>query len=136
MDITNIISKALSKPTDSEIEDRIDEMVIYPKDIDPSLYEHGLVIRRVSMLTGKTREKFVEGLTLNMLRQWMAGESSQIAFTGINAEYREFIQTGITAAEWGTAFPEFHDDDEWNDHQESQKIADTFNTVFYNEGGE
>jgi hypothetical protein len=112
MDITNIVSKALSKPTDSEIEDRIDEMVVYPKDIDPALYENGLVIRRVSMLTGKTRDKYIDGLTLNMLRQWMAGEVSQIAFAGINAEYREFIQTGIIAAEWGTAFPEFDDGDD------------------------
>ena len=115
MDITNVISRALYKPTDAEIEQRIDSMVVYPKDIDPTLLDSGLVIRRTSMLTGETRDIYIDGLTIGMLRRWISGESSQIAFTGINAEHREFIQTGITASEWGDAFPEFDDDDDWDD---------------------
>ena len=114
--VSNAISVSLSKPTDSEAERRINDMVVRnPTDMDPSLTCNGLVIRRTSMLTGIERDVYIDGLTEGMLMRWMQGMLIQDALRGIEMEHREFIQTGIVAHEWGDAFPEFDDDDDWDD---------------------
>tara|TARA_R100001594_G_scaffold7620_1_gene20467 strand:- start:29913 stop:30284 length:372 start_codon:yes stop_codon:yes gene_type:complete len=90
--------------------------IVEAPDTPPELLSGGIILARESMLTGQRRERYIPGLTIDMLTAWKSGELIQDAMPNISAEDREFIMTGIVPAEWGTAFPEFLDDEdiEWD----------------------
>ena len=90
--------------------------IVEPRDTPPELLSGGIVLARESMLTGQRRERYIPGLTIDMLKAWKAGDLIQDAMPDISSEDREFIMTGIVPCEWGEAFPEFLDDEdiEWD----------------------
>jgi len=53
-----------------------------------------------SILTGKTRIIFVPNLTAGGIARWKMGENIQDAMPDVAPEWREFVMTGITPAEW------------------------------------
>lgn len=59
-------------------------------------------LTRVSGLTGRENTLFIPGLTQAMLDSYDNGALAQDAFSGLSADHREFIITGITPDEWNT----------------------------------
>jgi hypothetical protein len=60
-------------------------------------------ITRTSRLTGKTSVMDLN-ITQAQLDAWVDGELVQNALPQLSAEEREFLMTGITAAEWDSVF--------------------------------
>jgi hypothetical protein len=60
-------------------------------------------ITRTSRLTGKTSVMDLN-ITQVQLDAWVDGELVQNAMPQLSAEEREFLMTGITAAEWDSVF--------------------------------
>ena len=61
-------------------------------------------ITRTSTLSGKTHSMEIE-VTQEQLRSWRQdGVLIQNAMPNLSADEREFIMTGITPAEWDSAF--------------------------------
>jgi hypothetical protein len=60
-------------------------------------------ITRTSRLTGKTSVMDLN-ITQAQLDAWVDGELVQNAMPQLSAEEREFLMTGITAAEWDSVF--------------------------------
>ena len=63
-------------------------------------------ITRKSQLSGNTRSMELD-VTQAQLNRWQGGELIQDVFPHLNAEEREFIQTGITPQEWSDTFGEW-----------------------------
>ena len=63
-------------------------------------------VTRTCILTGVANTRFIWGLDQGMLDAWTAGALAQDAFTGISADWREFIMTGILPETWEETFPE------------------------------
>ena len=62
-------------------------------------------ITRKSQLSGNTSSMELD-VTQAQLNRWQGGELIQDVFPHLNAEEREFIQTGITPQEWSDTFGE------------------------------
>ena len=63
-------------------------------------------ITRKSQLSGNTSAMELD-VTQAQLNRWQGGELIQDVFPHLNAEEREFIQTGITPQEWRDTFGEW-----------------------------
>jgi hypothetical protein len=63
-----------------------------------------MLIKRTSMISGKIHEMELP-VTRGDIAFYKAGALLQDAFPMLTASQREFIKTGITAAEWDAAFP-------------------------------
>ena len=63
-------------------------------------------ITRKSQLSGNTSSMELD-VTQAQLNRWQGGELIQDEFPHLNAEEREFIQTGITPQEWSDTFGEW-----------------------------
>lgn len=57
-------------------------------------------ITKTSILTGKTRRQWIAGLTQEMVDSWRSGQLIQEAMPAVAPEWREFLISGITPAEW------------------------------------
>ena len=91
--------------------------IVEPRDTPPELLSGGIVLARESMLTGQRRERYIPGLTIDMLKAWSSGALTiDEAMPDIDDMDRQFIETGIVQSEWSIAFPEFLDDEdiEWD----------------------
>ena len=60
-------------------------------------------IAKKSMLTGNITTREIP-VTDEQLAQWSQGALIQDVMPDVSADDREFIKTGITPEEWGTAF--------------------------------
>jgi hypothetical protein len=60
-------------------------------------------IIRTSPITGATHVREIN-VTQNQLDKWQSGELIQNAMPQLSASDRQFIKTGITAAEWADMF--------------------------------
>ena len=67
-----------------------------------------MLINRKSPFSGKVHVLEID-VTREQIANWRAGKPIQDAMPNLTAAEREFIKTGITAAEWKEAFGE--DDD-------------------------
>ena len=63
-------------------------------------------ITRKSQLSGEINSMELD-VTQAQLNRWQGGELIQDVFPHLNAEEREFIQTGITPQEWSDTFGEW-----------------------------
>ncbi len=63
-----------------------------------------MYITRKSPLSGRTHTVDIPTST-SAIAAWKEGMLAQDAFPTLNSDQREFIMTGITAAEWDTYFP-------------------------------
>lgn len=62
-----------------------------------------MLIIRTSPFSGKTNSMEIE-VTQEQLSSWENGTLIQNAMPNLSADEREFIMTGITPAEWDSAF--------------------------------
>ena len=62
-----------------------------------------MLITRTSSLSGNTNSMEIE-VTQEQLSSWESGTLIQNAMPNLSADEREFIMTGITPAEWDSAF--------------------------------
>jgi hypothetical protein len=62
-----------------------------------------MLITRTSSLSGNTNSMEIE-VTQEQLSSWESGVLIQNAMPNLSADEREFIMTGITPAEWDSAF--------------------------------
>ena len=62
-----------------------------------------MLITRTSSLSGNTNSMEIE-VTQEQLSSWESGVLIQNAMPNLSADEREFIKTGITPAEWDSAF--------------------------------
>jgi hypothetical protein len=60
-------------------------------------------ITRKSIITGIVREKEID-VTEEQIGAWESGTLSQVAFSNISDEDREFLMTGIAEEEWNDLF--------------------------------
>lgn len=61
-------------------------------------------VTKTSMLSGKVRTLDLD-ITTEQINRWKAGEFIQSAMPHLTSIEREFLISGITAEEWGQAFP-------------------------------
>jgi hypothetical protein len=75
---------------------------------DISYRDGGVEFRRVSMSSGKTNSMLVNLTMMQFtlgLQKWLKREGLiQDIFPTLDADHREFIQTGITPSEWAEMF--------------------------------
>jgi hypothetical protein len=64
-----------------------------------------MLIKRKSSFTGKTHELDLP-VTEDQIKSWQEGVLAQHAFPNLSPAQREFIMTGVTAAEWDEVFGE------------------------------
>ena len=64
-----------------------------------------MIITRTSLATNKVHTLDLP-ITEEQITAWQNGVLIQNAFPNLNADQREFLQTGITAEEWETLFEE------------------------------
>ena len=62
-----------------------------------------MLITRTSPFSGNTNSMEIE-VTQEQLSSWESGVLIQNAMPNLSADEREFIMTGITPAEWDSAF--------------------------------
>ena len=62
-----------------------------------------MLITRTSPFSGNTNSMEIE-VTQEQLSSWESGTLIQNAMPNLSADEREFIMTGITPAEWDSAF--------------------------------
>ena len=62
-----------------------------------------MLIIRTSPFSGNTNSMEIE-VTQEQLSSWESGVLIQNAMPNLSADEREFIMTGITPAEWDSAF--------------------------------
>lgn len=60
-------------------------------------------VRRISMFSGKVHAADLP-VSAEQLARFEAGENVGTVFPALPPEWREFIMTGITPAEWGEEF--------------------------------
>tara|TARA_R110002051_G_scaffold2261_1_gene11736 strand:- start:3028 stop:3222 length:195 start_codon:yes stop_codon:yes gene_type:complete len=60
-------------------------------------------IAKKSMLTGNVSMRYIP-VTEEQVMRWERGELIQVAMPELSLDDREFLMTGITPLEWGTAF--------------------------------
>jgi hypothetical protein len=60
-----------------------------------------MIITRISPFSGKINSLEI-AVTQEQIDMWKAGTLIQDAMSNLTADEREFINTGITAAEWDT----------------------------------
>ncbi len=70
----------------------------------------GLLVTRTSLFTG-SRNSMILDIRLPQLTDYAEGRGLiQEIFPNLNADEREFIQSGATPSEWNTMFPSSEDE--------------------------
>lgn len=67
-----------------------------------------MLIKRISAFSGIERELDLN-VTPEQLQRWQQGELIQQAMPQLTPDEREFIKTGVTAAEWNEMFSDEED---------------------------